>query len=350
MRCIGCVCAVLTALVVGFALVTASAAPGALVVPAKSAAPATSTVPTSVAPPAAALIPAAGDGLVRQGDPSVYAGDQLYDFIDGGAPQYMEYGFAEAVSQELTFHGRTYIYDVYRMADPLAAYGIWSVRRPQRCTPLGTLPFSCVTLPQAMLAHGPYYIEIAAYEKVTETVAEMVELVRRGAAGMDSTLASTDLLGDAPFSSLPALDRVAGSEKLARGPVSLRTGLGREASGPLGPVLEALLASAPAAQTWVMASYHARPADDPASAATTLVVLVGGARTDALWRAARGALPAEAKVALPNPRAWITMDEVAGQSLFGVMSGSDLVLGASRLPADALETWITQPTVKSVQP
>jgi hypothetical protein len=310
-----------------------------------------SAVAASGMPPAAAIVPAAGDGLVRQGEPLTYAGDQLFDFIDGGAPQYMEYGFGEAISAELTFQGRTYIFDVYRMADPLAAYGVWSVRRPQRCTPLGALPFSCVTLPQAMLVHGPYYIEVAAYENVTETIAEMEELVRRGVAGVDSALASGDLRRAAPFTALPATDRIAGSEKLARGPVSVRTGLGRDASGPLGPVVEALSAAAASpAPTWVMAGYHARTLGDPGSAATTLVVLVGGAKTDALWGAARGALPAEAKVMLPNPRTWIAAHEAAGQLVFGVMRGSDLVLGASRLPADALETWVAQLAARTEQP
>ena len=309
-------------------------------------------VAVAEAPRAAALIPAAGDGLVRQGDPSIYVGDQLFDFIDGGAPQYLEYGFAETVSQELAFHGRTYIFDIYRMKDALAAFGVFSVRRPQRCTPLGSWPFSCVMLPQGTLAYGPYYIEIAAYENVPETAAEMAELVRRAVAGLDSALVPAGLLRDAPFTALPEADRVAGSEKLARGPVSLRTALGRDASGPLGQLGEALQAvPAPATTaasassrnpTWVIAGYHAQAPDDPRSAATTVMVLVGPGRVDELWQAARGALPAEAKVTEPSPNVWLAADAAAGQRVFGVMRGADLVLGASRLPAEALETWVAQ--------
>lgn len=349
MRPLACARALPALLIAGLALVTAAvAAPGAPVVPSGSA---TSKVTAPGAPAAAALIPAAGDGVTRPGEPLTYAGDRLFDFIDGGAPQYMEYGFVEAVSQELGYHGRTYIFDVYRMTDPLAAFGVWSVRRPPRCTPLDALPRSCVTLPQAMLVHGPYYIEIAAYESVPETAAEMAELARRGMAGLDAGGALDDLLAQTPFTALPAPDRIAGSEKLARGPVSVRTGLGRAASGPLGPIVEALSAAAASpAPTWVIADYHAQAPRDPASAATTLVVLVGGAKTDALWGRARGALPAEAKVTLPSPKLWLAAHEASGQSVFGAVSGSDLVLGVSRLPAEALETWITQPALRSVQP
>ena len=344
-----CARAMLAALVLGFAAAAAAAAPGAPPVP-DTPPPATTPVAASGAPAAAGVVPAEGDGLVNPGCPLPYVGDQLFDFIDGGAPQYMEYGFVEAVSAELKFHDRTYIYDVYRMADPLAAYGIWSVRRPPRCTPLGTLPLSCVTLPQAMLSHGPYYIEVAAYENVPETVSEMAELVRRGVARVEAASLADDFLRQPPFTALPAPDRIAGTERLARGPVSVRTGLGREASGPLGPVVEALSAAVGPAPTWVMAGYHAQTPGDPTSAATTVVVLVGGAKTDLLWGKARGALPAEAQVTLPDPRLWLATHAASGQCVFGARSGSDLVLGASRLPAEALETWILQPTLQRVQP
>jgi hypothetical protein len=306
-------------------------------------------------PPATALIPADGTGLTRQGAPAVYAGDRLFDYIDGGAPQFMEYGFAETVSQELSLNGRTYILDVYRMDDPLAALGVFSVRRPVKCTPIGPRFLSCFLAPQAMLAYGPYYIEIAAYETVPETATEMTEIAVRATAAVDSAPAPADLLAGAPFTALPATDRVAGTEKLARGPISLRTALGRFATGPLNAMVEAAQAAlekraepswdstrARANPIWVTAEYHLNPSGERPTGATQLVALVGPHDPDSLARVARAALPAGTTTAQPAPWAWITVGETAGHTLFGVVRGTDLLLGSSSLPADALEVWVTQ--------
>jgi hypothetical protein len=298
--------------------------------------------------PAAALIPPAGKGLELRGEPAIYAGERLYDYIDGGAPQVLEYGFLEAASQELMLNGRTYILDVYRMRDPLAALGLFSVRRPPRPTPIGAFPFSCRVSSQGLLAHGPYYVEIAAYESVPETEGEMEQLARRVTSGVPAAFAPDELLRRAPFASLPGLGRVAGSERLARGPVSLRTALGRDAGGPLGRLLDALQpgstsdpgAGVEPAATWVVAGYHAAKLDDPASASATIAVSVAPRDPDALWEAARRALPAGGAMANPNPQAWVASLGEGQASLFGVRRGADVALGASSLPAEVLESWV----------
>lgn len=59
----------------------------------------------------------------------VYEGDDLYQFIDGGADLFLEYGFQRAAAAEYQHaSGNTINLEVYEMSDAGAAFGIYSVR------------------------------------------------------------------------------------------------------------------------------------------------------------------------------------------------------------------------------
>ena len=204
----------------------AAAAPPPAGSPEAGAAQSSSASPGSL-PMAASILPSAGNGVERAGDPAVYASDKLYDYIDGGAPQFLEYGFHEVASQELKLNGHTYIFDAYRMRDPLAAFGIFSVRRPplaKQAPALEGFSQSAFTGQQALLAYGPYYIEVMAYETTPETASETAALARRAVAALDPAFARADVTRRPPFDLLPA-GYIAGSPRLARGPISVETAL-----------------------------------------------------------------------------------------------------------------------------
>lgn len=56
-----------------------------------------------------------------------YVGDQLYNYIDGGAEIFMEYGFKQVVSAPYTDStGRQIQVEIYEMAGSDAAYGIYT--------------------------------------------------------------------------------------------------------------------------------------------------------------------------------------------------------------------------------
>jgi len=286
-------------------------------------------LPPSAAPgaeplPAARLIPASSDSVQHAGDPALYRGDELYNYIDGGAPQYIEYGFAEVASQEILFRERTYIFDVYRMADDLAAFGIYSVRKPRQSVPLPGFPYGSVTAYQVLLAHGPYLIEIAAYEPIPESAGDVSVLARLGTSAFDPPASAADLAARAPFTKLPASDRIRGTERLARGPVSLRSALGAAASDPLLAAIDAAAGSAPeelgAAPVWLIAGYHPREKDGALEPATTLVILA-----DALAQEQGG-------ISTPPE----------GPSLAVMRRGNDLLFCSSRIEPQAFRVWVEQ--------
>ena len=90
-----------------------------------------------------AYLPADGaaPGWTRDGDPQEFAGDDLYTYIDGGAEIYQEYGFRRVVLQDYkNAAGRSVSLEIFEMATPAAAYGIFTFKRSGKgkLVPLGS--------------------------------------------------------------------------------------------------------------------------------------------------------------------------------------------------------------------
>lgn len=313
--------------------------------------------PAGTLPMAAAMIPPAGEGVARVGQPAIHAGEQLFEYIDGGAPQFLEYGFHEVASQELTLNGRTYIFDVYRMRDPLAAYGIFSVRRPplaKQAPALAGFPASAVSSYQTLLAHGPYYVEIVAYESTPETARETADLARGGLGRLDSTLAPADLAGRPPFDLLPA-GSVPGSARLARGPISLKTALRGGGTDAFRRAVERVVdAGGRQDPVWLVAEYALEPGVE-----VTLALLdcqPDGTQTGGpaeLVASARQALaedpagaPGERRVvALASGEGWL-VTEPGGESWFIAARRGAFWMGRAAADAEKLAAWVGDQAAK----
>lgn len=65
--------------------------------------------------------------------PETYSGEDLFLYINGGADIYLEYGFREVTSYHLQNEdGVTIHAEVYQMTDPGAAFGIYSLNKPDK--------------------------------------------------------------------------------------------------------------------------------------------------------------------------------------------------------------------------
>ena len=301
--------------------------------------------------PAADLIPLEGEGVAWQGEPVLYAGDRLFDYIDGGAPQFIEYGFIETASQEIRYHEHTFIFDVYRMRDPLAAFGVFSVRRPATGTPLARFAYGSATPYQSMLAYGPYYIEIAAYESGPEIAGEMDYLAQRGTAALDPSKSPHNLTETEHFDPFPRENRVPGTEKVARGPVSLRTALATTPASAFRSANEAILGELYPVETsqprepaplWQVVSYH--PVTDSTGttrALTTLVRLSSVPEPNRLIEIAASAGADKLGLTeLPNGMGWVAFSETDGHCFARLQGNQGLFLGSSRLEREAFMNWV----------
>jgi hypothetical protein len=108
----------------------------------------------------------------------------LYGYINGGAELYLEYGFDTLTVTELVCDGRDIKIETYRMKDPGAAFGIFSVSR-FRCNGGARLTAHiCRSAYQLQFAKGPYYVSIindtgseADQKKAGEIAASVIEQI-----------------------------------------------------------------------------------------------------------------------------------------------------------------------------
>ncbi|MBN2572132.1 MAG: hypothetical protein JXA68_08395 [Ignavibacteriales bacterium] len=63
----------------------------------------------------------------QEGEENFYVGEELFDYINGGADVYLEYGFKQVMVAKYK-NGRNKVYiDIYEMYDSSAAFGIFSL-------------------------------------------------------------------------------------------------------------------------------------------------------------------------------------------------------------------------------
>jgi hypothetical protein len=76
----------------------------------------------------AKLVPADDEvpGIDALGSATTYAGQRLFDYIDGGADIYYEYGFRRLAVQKYRAQQGDVILEIYQMETPSAAYGIYT--------------------------------------------------------------------------------------------------------------------------------------------------------------------------------------------------------------------------------
>ena len=65
----------------------------------------------------------------KKGPARIYEKEQLYEYIDGGAVLFFEYGFKRIITQEYSDGEELLTVDIYEMNDPEAAFGIYSLQR-----------------------------------------------------------------------------------------------------------------------------------------------------------------------------------------------------------------------------
>jgi len=93
----------------------------------------------------------------------VFIGSALFGLINGGADQYLEYGFDRMAIQEIKWKGEEFRLELYRMNDPVGAFGIYSVSR-HGCNSSGIiLDGDCQNKYQYQFVAGNYYLSLINY-------------------------------------------------------------------------------------------------------------------------------------------------------------------------------------------
>lgn len=149
-----------------------------------------------------------------------FDGNALWGHINGGADLYLEYGFDKLLFQEIEWNTIKFRIEYYRMIDPAAAFGIFSVSR-FKCDLTDTLTkYICITPYQVQTAFGRFYISIANNKGIKEAKEFSVELLKKILDKSNEKIFNLPK----PFSN-PAFSKYSGQLKLFRGILGLQNGL-----------------------------------------------------------------------------------------------------------------------------
>jgi hypothetical protein len=126
------------------------------------------------------LLPSSPDltGFTITHDPEQYTKENLWDYMNGGAPGYLAYGFEEMMAlqvKDLKNHSEIVV-DVYDMGNPLNAFGIYSVERiPEgRDLTFGVDSFQYDTT--LCFWQDKYYVKLMSYDMQPETAQSLSRL------------------------------------------------------------------------------------------------------------------------------------------------------------------------------
>jgi len=150
-------------------------------------------------------------GWKPAGEVMSYGPDNLYEYIDGAADQFLDYGFQSLKSRDISNDGLTVTVDIYDMGDRINAFGIYKTERDRQAKGLPIGAEAIVSPPyQCLLLKGRFYVKVNAFEgEITDsTGAALLRAIAQSIPG-ESRLPEVLQL-------LPAQNKIAGSEGYTR--------------------------------------------------------------------------------------------------------------------------------------
>lgn len=164
------------------------------------------------------LFPAAfADGWAQADAVRVYAGSDLFNHIDGAAELFVELGFARAGAVRYTRESAQLGLEVYEMTSPTAARALFYYYRGRGQAAEGVAGRNVGNAYQVLVQQGRYFVQVnnftgdATLAAAVRTLANEVQRMLPA----DEPVALLDLL--------PTEKRIAGSERIIRGPVGLQS-------------------------------------------------------------------------------------------------------------------------------
>jgi hypothetical protein len=123
------------------------------------------------------LLPEAG-GWSLDGEPRFFTADNLWEFINGAAEGYLLYGFEEVITSDFANEdsGQSAVIDIYRMQDPVHAFGMYCQERNPDYEFLEIGGGGYLTGTALNFWQGPYYIKMTVFEESDELKAELQNL------------------------------------------------------------------------------------------------------------------------------------------------------------------------------
>jgi hypothetical protein len=145
-----------------------------------------------------------------------FPGSRLFDYIDGGADLFLEFGFKGLCLQRYKKGEDELALEIYEMESPEAALGLYLMKCGRETPVKGLDARNSGELAQLTILRGRCFIHINNFSDRKELQPIMIELARRALTGIPDEKAA-DLVGRLPGQGLQP-----GSACLFRGPVGLQ--------------------------------------------------------------------------------------------------------------------------------
>ena len=159
----------------------------------------------------------AAPGWRMKGEPQSFAGQDLFTYIDGGADIYLEYGFREVLVQDYEGPaGKTISAEIFEMADPGAAFGMYTFKRSARGRPVGNGDRGQIEDYYLNLWKGRTLVTLTGFDSDPETLMGLEALARAADARLGGAVRTPRFL-----EALPVRDRIKPSLSYFRGPLGL---------------------------------------------------------------------------------------------------------------------------------
>jgi hypothetical protein len=147
--------------------------------------------------------------IKKTSEVQTFVGQNLYEYIDGGAEVYHQYGFIEVSTADFKAGEIEITADIYRFATPDGAFGMYSTLRPQQADfqNVGVQGFASES--NFDFVKGPYLVRLICFEPKPDARASLAALALALAQAMPGTTAMPEM-----FKSLPAENKVDNSEMM----------------------------------------------------------------------------------------------------------------------------------------
>jgi len=154
----------------------------------------------------------------REGEPQYFEGEALYEYIDGGAEIYHEYGFKHVTVQDyVNPTGKSVSVEIFEMTNSESAYGIYTFKTHKAGRKLSIGGDAQLADYYLNFWKGNILVTLTGFDETSETRDGLLLLAK----GIDAKL---DLSGNRPqiVSHLPAENFVSQSMKYFKGILGLR--------------------------------------------------------------------------------------------------------------------------------
>jgi hypothetical protein len=105
------------------------------------------------------------EGWTQAGEVRIYTADNLWEYINGAAMLFVDYGVRTCMTADMSAAGTAVTVDLYEMGSPLRAVGVFKRESAGRGEDLTGATVADVSPPyQALMVKGSTYVKVNAYQ------------------------------------------------------------------------------------------------------------------------------------------------------------------------------------------